>query len=123
MNETELLRLAGWSQMPEDDPRPLLEHLREATGVNRWCVTLGAKGAWWWDGPNLLRAESPMVTVRDTVGAGDAFVAALVDGLTCGDKKNGPEKIQKILTRACRLGALVASREGACPEYQLQEIE
>jgi fructokinase len=127
LNEDELVALTGGTFSAMDDPRPLLKKLRDETGVTRWCVTLGSRGAVWWEGGDLVRAAAPPVTVRDTVGAGDAFLAALVDGLTrfsvIDGSKLDPAQIQPLLVRACRLGALVASRDGACPEYRLEEIE
>jgi fructokinase len=102
----------------------LLEKLRARTGVARWCVTLGARGAVWWDGGPLVRAAAPVVRVRDTVGAGDAFLAALVDGLTRDGRVDwpAPKAMALWLARACRLGALVAGRDGACPDYDPAEI-
>jgi fructokinase len=49
------------------------------------------------------------VVVKDTVGAGDAFMAGLMVGLTRG------MDTQKVLENACRLGAFVASHNGATP--------
>jgi len=127
LNEEELAALTGGTFSAMDDPRSLLKKLRDETGVTRWCVTLGSRGVVWWEGGDLVRAAAPPVTVRDTVGAGDAFLAALVDGLTrfgsVGGSIPDPVQIQPLLARACRLGALVASRDGACPEYRLEEIE
>jgi len=126
LNAEELAALAGRPFAPEDDPRPLLQSLRDDTGVTRWCVTLGASGAVWWQGGEVVRAAAPSVAVRDTVGAGDAFLAALVDGLTrlpqFAATVTNPREISLLLARACRLGALVASRDGACPEYRIEEI-
>jgi fructokinase len=126
LNGEELARLSGVTAGANDDPFPALEKLRAETGVPCWCVTLGAAGAWWWDGRAPLRALAPKVTVRDTVGAGDAFLAALVDGLLSAGfpaaAPLAPETLPALLARACRLGALVASREGACPEYRREEI-
>jgi hypothetical protein len=34
-----------------------------------------------------------------------------------------PRGISALLARACRLGALVAGRDGACPEYRIEEID
>jgi fructokinase len=127
LNEEELAALTGGPFSAMDDPRPLFKKLRDETGVARWCVTFGSRGAVWWEGGDLVRATTPPVTVRDTVGAGDAFLAALVDGLMRLDRtvkdSVDPAQIQPLLARACRLGALVASRDGACPEYRLEEIE
>ncbi|HOI48604.1 MAG TPA: PfkB family carbohydrate kinase, partial [Prolixibacteraceae bacterium] len=51
------------------------------------------------------------------VGAGDAFLAGLIDAMI---EKRPPEES---LARACAVGALVASREGATPGYLPAEIE
>jgi fructokinase len=56
------------------------------------------------------------VGVRDTVGAGDAFAAALIHGLVSGMPPGDA------LELANRLGALVASRAGALPPWRLDEL-
>ena len=58
----------------------------------------------------------PRVDVVDTIGAGDAFTAGLVDGLVY-DRSVGAT-----LQGAAALGALVASRHGALPEWTLSEL-
>lgn len=82
------------------------------TGCEFVCVTVGDQGAgliwqdrWYW-------SESRMIKVKDTVGAGDAFLAALVDGIL----RAGAD-LPAVLDRACRLGEFVASREGATPTH------
>ena len=70
---------------------------------------MGAGGAALWDQGNLVTAPAPKVIVRDTVGAGDAFMAGLIVGLTRG------AEAQTVLETACRLGAIVASHDGATP--------
>src|SRR6202011_4833807 len=58
---------------------------------------------------HLVTAPAPKVVVKDTVGAGDAFMAGLMVGLTRGaDTKT-------VVETACRLGAIVASHDGATP--------
>jgi fructokinase len=54
-------------------------------------------------------APAPKVVVKDTVGAGDAFMAGLMVGLTRG------VDTQTVVQAACRLGAIVASHDGATP--------
>ncbi|HSH39019.1 MAG TPA: carbohydrate kinase [Chthoniobacterales bacterium] len=85
------------------------ETLAEATNVTRICVTRGDKGAAFWDSGKLTTTPALQVEVKDTVGAGDAFMAGLVVGLT-----NGTET-RKVLQDAARLGAFVASQRGATP--------
>jgi fructokinase len=80
------------------------------------CVTRGAAGAaLLLDGAYRQRAAPP-VDVVDTVGAGDAFAAGLAFGLI--RSWAGSE----ILSVATRLGALVASRRGAIPDWDPTEI-
>jgi fructokinase len=83
--------------------------LAEATNASRICVTLAEQGAALWDRGTLVTAPAPKVVVKDTVGAGDAFLAGLMVGLTRGGGT------QKVLEDACRLGAYVASHNGATP--------
>ena len=67
------------------------------------------EGAALWDRGSLTTASAPHVEVKDTVGAGDAFMAGLMVGLTRGIDH------QRVLEIACRLGAYVASHYGATP--------
>lgn len=94
-------------------------HLAAKYACAMVCVTLGADGAVLWREGKTYRASSPLVTVRDTIGAGDSFTAALLDGILRGDAK--PDW-KALLARACVLGAFVASRDGAQPEYVPAEV-
>lgn len=72
------------------------------------CVTLGAAGARLIErGRPLASAPSPKVDAIDTVGAGDAFVAALVAEILRGRNLAGALEV------ACRAGALATTRRGA----------
>ena len=81
------------------------------------CITRGAEGCALFTGGEYVEAPGVPVTVADTVGAGDAFDAALVHGLECG------WPAARIAEFANRLGALVASRPGGTPEWSPQELE
>ncbi len=83
--------------------------LAEKTNTPRICVTRAENGAALWDNGNLITVPAPKVVVKDTVGAGDSFMAGLMIGLTRGDDP------QKLLENACRVGAYVASHNGATP--------
>lgn len=78
------------------------------------CLTLGAAGAGLRDGASWFSVEAPRVVVRDTVGAGDAFTAALVAGRL---RNPAAPDWPGILRAACALGGFVASRDGAQPDY------
>ncbi len=118
LNDDELGQLASYVRTGEMKPDfPGTEDaiaracatLAEATGVSCVCVTRGAQGAALWDDGKLTCAPAPQVTVRDTVGAGDAFMAGLMAGLVRGTET------RRMLGTACRLGGYVASHYGATP--------
>lgn len=76
------------------------------------CITAGERGAgllhdgdWVWQGGHA-------VNVADTIGSGDAFLAALTAQLM-----RGTSDLATMLERACRLGEWVATRPGATPPY------
>jgi fructokinase len=118
LNADEVSKLASWLKTGEatlDRPQSrdaLAEAcvtLAKATNVSRICVTRGAEGAALWKSDNLVCAPAPKVTIKDTVGAGDSFMAALMVGLARGTDT------QKALENACSVGAFVASHDGATP--------
>jgi fructokinase len=98
-----------------DDPDISLEdgahRLHERCGCSRVCITAGADGAGLLDTTGWHWADAPTVTVADTVGAGDSFTAALVDGLL---HHHAPTTI---LAQAVKLAAVVASSHGATPAH------
>lgn len=86
--------------------------LADCHGCRFVCVTAGKDGAGLLAGNAWHWCEAQPVTVRDTVGAGDAFTAGLLAGLLLHE-----EPPADALARACRLGEFVASQDGATPAY------
>jgi fructokinase len=108
-NEEEAREICGVSSNVLPDA--LTRKLADVTNVGRVCVTLGDKGAAYLGPYGLQRALAPKVRAVDTVGAGDAFLAAMVAGIV-----QGREDHQDFIMGCCRLGAYVASCEGAIPD-------
>ncbi|MBI3850533.1 MAG: carbohydrate kinase [Verrucomicrobia bacterium] len=116
LNDHELISLLNESAPPADLAEAVRRFSKRA-GVGKVCLTAGAAGAgllldgeWFWE-------SAKPVSVRDTVGAGDSFLAALLFGLLQGI--NPPAEI---LRRACRLAEVVVTRDGATPAYHLDEF-
>jgi fructoselysine 6-kinase len=60
-----------------DDPVPIIKRLKEKTpGII--VMTLGAYGSLVYDGATLYRGEAKKVKIVDTLGAGDAYIAAFL---------------------------------------------
>lgn len=90
-------------------------------GVGLLAVSLGENGCYYDDGHCRGTLPGFAVQVAETTGAGDAFVAAMLDGLldACTDKSAlahlDEDPIRSILTRANKAGALACTQVGAIP--------
>jgi fructokinase len=115
LNEDELAAIHEFAGVP-----PSLElFCREGAKRYGWqavAVTLGARGCAMLLGDEYIEAPGYAIDVADPVGAGDAFAAAFLDGLS----SRWP--VGKIAHFANRVGALVASRHGAIPDWTMEEI-
>ncbi|MCS7314656.1 MAG: carbohydrate kinase [Bryobacterales bacterium] len=79
------------------------------------AVTRGAEGCGLWRKGEWVEARGYRVQVVDAVGAGDAFAAALLHGLDAG------WPLARVADFANRVGALIASRAGAVPDWTPEE--
>ena len=88
----------------------VMERLRERYNLSLVALTRGAKGAILLTENSLSVCDGFAVEVRDTVGAGDAFTAAMTLGLLLGNE------LDRINEHACRVAAFVCSQDGAAPK-------
>lgn len=116
MNEDELNRLKEWYGLPPGTPKAA-EQLIEDFDCTHICITMGENGAGMFYDGNWYEHNGFTVVTKDIVGAGDAFLAALLQGI------NSEMEADVILTFANAAGALVASRYGATPEFTYDDIE
>ncbi|WP_162342037.1 carbohydrate kinase family protein [Cyclobacterium salsum] len=116
INEDELTLLADFYDLPSK-MEAALEKLNELFDFELICITLGSKGAALYQDGEIISHPGYPVTVKDTVGAGDAFLAGFVYKYLANDS---PEKI---LDFACALGALVATYSGGTPVYKMEDIQ
>jgi fructokinase len=79
------------------------------------CITLGPQGCALMRNNEYLEATGYPIQVADTIGAGDAFSAALLHGLNSG------WPLHQIADFSNRVGALVASRPGGTPAWSVDE--
>jgi len=94
----------------------MIETISEKTKTKNICVTMGEKGACYYTNNSFYYQDGFKINVLDTVGAGDSFLATLVEGIL------NKTKPQEILKKACAVAALVASKEGPTPAVSMTEI-
>ena len=85
-------------------------------GIECICITRGENGCAIWQKDQFVESAGIPVEVADAVGAGDAFCAALMYGLS------SDMSLDVVASFANRLGALVASRRGAVPDWTRNDI-
>jgi fructokinase len=116
LNDHEVVTLADALDLPGPELETFAAEIAARFALDMVCVTCGAAGAMVWTADGVARVDGLPIRVVDTIGAGDAFTAGLVDGLVRGLR---PEAIVQV---ANALGALVASREGAIPAWEPDEL-
>ncbi len=93
-----------------------LEQLRDRYGLLACCVTKAERGCAVLIGSDYAEVPGYSIQVADTVGAGDAFAAAFLHGI---DRAWPAAKVGEF---ANRLGAAIASRPGAIPDWDAREF-
>lgn len=128
-----LVEVADVVKASADDIAWLYPGASAADVARRWCathaalvvITDGAAGALAVHRSGETRVPSARTTVRDTVGAGDTFMGALIDALLgqAGDVQAVRERlaawtvddIAAVLRRCATAAAVTVSREGMDP--------
>jgi len=116
LNDDELRQLSELLKLSGKDERTLAVQLMRAFDLEMVCITREARGS-------LLVTEKVMtehfglqVKVADTIGAGDAFTAALVH---CYLRR---ASLEEVSDAANRMGAWMATQVGATPLFEGQPL-
>lgn len=115
MNDDEAIRIDAMSGCRHDSLSDFTEFWSRQSGWTAVAVTRGATGCAVRIGGDYAEPPGYTVKVADTVGAGDAFAAALLHGLAQGwDARRTGDF-------ANRVGAVVASRPGGVPTWTMED--
>jgi fructokinase len=107
VNEQELDTVCTWFGI-QSGLETQMKFLYERFELNLVCVTLGAEGAMVLSTEGYYSQPGYEVEVQDTIGSGDSFLAMLL--------REYMAPIPQALKKACAVGALVASYNGATPD-------
>ena len=116
-NDEELVEISTAMGCDEKTLEQRLNFIAKQTNTKQICVTRGGDGALLLLNNQLYDQKGFAIKVADTVGAGDSFLAVLLEGLLTGKH---PEAA---LENACAMGAMVASSAGANPKITPKELQ
>ncbi len=117
LNDEELAEISDFLQIESRSIEDQIRELSERTSTSLICITLGAKGAIFYKNGRFFKNPGYKVVVKDTVGAGDSFLASFVYQFVLGISP------QKALDVSCAMGSLVAGKNGANAYVSMQEIK
>lgn len=109
LNQDEVPKVGALLRLPGNDPRSFCQQALRKFNLPLICVTRGELGSLLVSGAEEHEHPGYRVKVRDTVGSGDAFTAALLHHYLHG------ASLAEANDFANRLGAWVASNSGAMP--------
>lgn len=115
VNDEEIKLIGGWYGWSGDD-KVLLNKMLQTLGLQAVVLTRGKNGAALLDQSGYYEHPGISVEVADSIGAGDAFLAAFLTRYLGND---GPENS---LAYACSVGAYVASQTGGTPDYRPEDL-
>jgi fructokinase len=117
MNHEELFQIAAWNGLDSEDLQLAADLVFKQYSLKMLCITRGSEGAFLKTADEELYQSGFTVDTKDTVGAGDAFLAGFMHNYSRG------KSLKDSLEFACILGAWVASQKGANPPFILKNIE
>ncbi|QTF10195.1 aminoimidazole riboside kinase [Brenneria izadpanahii] len=104
-----------------DDVEQGVEQLMQRYPIKLLLVTMGSEGVWLHDRQQRRHFQAPYVTPVDTTGAGDAFVAGLLQGLAEYDDLSQPTSWDNVIEQAQLCGALATTAKGAMTALPLAQ--
>ncbi|MEM6641849.1 MAG: carbohydrate kinase [Bacteroidota bacterium] len=117
MNQEEFKMIKDWFYIKNPREQGDFKALKALyPNIETMLLTKGAKGAVGWQPGKLESVKLNAVEVKDTVGSGDAFLSAFLAKTIEGADFRDSVKF------AAATGALVATREGANPEYSEKDV-
>ncbi len=103
-----------------EDAVTAARHIQDL-GVRTVVVTRGAQGAVVLHESRIASVEAKQVAVLDTTGAGDAFMAGIIDRLIAGGVPPSIEGWVRILERATEVAAVVCRSPGGASAMPTRE--
>ncbi|MBL3548879.1 carbohydrate kinase family protein [Chryseobacterium sp. KMC2] len=109
-----MLDFLGKTYTNEEDS---IHYLQDQFDLQEIIISKGSKGALYADKDDFYLYPTIPVTIKDTVGSGDSFLAGFLS-----KKLEKESSVDETMIQAVSLGAFITSQEGACPEYTVEDF-
>jgi fructokinase len=116
LNTSELIQIAQWYDANCQTEADCIELLFREFNIKEILITKGGTGASYYTTSYRYDYPAYKISVADTVGSGDAFLAAFLA------MKLSDEPVEVALDYAVAMGAFITSQSGACPEYSRYDL-
>lgn len=116
MNEEEMNIIAAWNDVVSDEIS-MIRFIKNHYKIDIIIVTKGSDGVVCMENNAIISHQGFPITVKDTVGSGDAFLAGFIHQFLKG------ENTANCLELASAMGAIVSTKTGATPKVSTEELE
>lgn len=117
LNAAELEIISQWYDDGLSNEADQINYFFNKFSFKEVLVTKGAHGASYYTPDQQYFRPAFSVTVNDTIGSGDSFLAAFLS------KRLQNESPEVTLDYAIAMGAFITSKSGACPPYDKPDFE
>ena len=114
-NEEEIERISKDLGIVSNSIENKMLEISKITNTEFICLTLGDKGVVFYDS-KFHYQDAIKIKVLNTVGAGDSFLAMIIEGMISNIS------VKLFLKRAVNLSAYVCSKNGPNPEYNKDQF-
>ncbi len=111
INSAELRMISEWVGISYSRELDCIEAIFSKFGMKEILITKGQHGATYYNKDLTYEYPAYSISVADTIGSGDAFLAAFLAMKLAG------EPLELTLDYAVAMGAFITAQFGACPEY------
>lgn len=115
-NKAELRLILEFLNKEYINEQDAAKFLQDCFGIKEIIISKGSKGAVYINEDQTYTYPAVSIEIKDTVGSGDSFLAGFLS------KRWVTEDIYEMMIQATSLGAFITSKEGACPDYSLEEF-
>ena len=112
LNDSELELLTEWYNLHACNEKEQVGIIKEKFKIDEVIITKGEGGVSYYNDNVELHKPAKKISVADTVGSGDAFLAGFL-----AKKLDKYNSIEQCLDEGIYRSAFVATQSGACPNY------